>query len=205
VLQGKAIQIGEPPDRRLLRFEPLRAAGLTQVYDGEDARIYRLDGALPRAFVVHGQTVAGSDDEALAAVTRPGFDGLRTAVTEERLEGLPRGSAPGRAADIVRYEPERVTIEARSDGPGLVVLSDNHYPGWKATVDGAPADVERIDYLFRGVRVGPGTHTVEFRYEPLSWRIGWIVSLVSLAGLIAAIAVGIGRRRKRLAIRSDPA
>jgi hypothetical protein len=75
------------------------------------------------------------------------------------------------------------------------VLTDNHYPGWKAEVDGREVPVDRVDYLFRGVRVGAGAHTVEFRYEPLSWRIGWIVSLVALGGLILAVAVGWRRRR----------
>jgi hypothetical protein len=38
-----------------------------------------------------------------------------------------------------------------------------------------------------------------FRYEPLSWRVGWLVSLVSLVGLVVALSVGL-RRRKRTAI-----
>ncbi len=78
----------------------------------------------------------------------------------------------------------------------MLVLSDNWYPGWKATVDGRDADVERVDYLFRGVRLGAGTHTVEFRYEPLSFRIGWIVSLIALLGLVAAVALGARRRAR---------
>jgi hypothetical protein len=36
------------------------------------------------------------------------------------------------------------------------------------------------------------------RYQPASWRIGWIVSLVSLLGLLAALATAwIGSRRRR--------
>jgi uncharacterized membrane protein YfhO len=81
----------------------------------------------------------------------------------------------------------------------LLVLGDNYFPGWKAEVDGRPVAVERVDYLFRGVRVGAGEHTVVFRYEPLSWRVGWLVSLVSLVGLVVALSVGL-RRRKRSAI-----
>jgi hypothetical protein len=46
----------------------------------------------------------------------------------------------------------------------------------------------------RGVRVGPGAHTVDFRYAPASWRIGWIVSLLTLLGLGGAWVAG-GRRR----------
>jgi uncharacterized membrane protein YfhO len=49
---------------------------------------------------------------------------------------------------------------------------------------GKELKVERVDYLFRGVRVPAGTHIVEFTYRPLSWRIGWIVSLVAFVGLL---------------------
>ena len=53
------------------------------------------------------------------------------------------------------------------DARSLLVLTDVHYPGWKATVDGEPAQIERVDYLLRGVRVPAGSHRVEFSYEPL--------------------------------------
>jgi uncharacterized membrane protein YfhO len=71
-----------------------------------------------------------------------------------------------------------------------------HYPGWKVTLDGEPADLHRVDYLLRGTTLPPGSHRVEFRYEPLSWRIGWIVSLLGLVGLVAAVGVALRRRRR---------
>jgi uncharacterized membrane protein YfhO len=82
----------------------------------------------------------------------------------------------------------------------MLVLADTWFPGWKATVDGQDAAVERVDYLLRGVRLGPGEHTVEFSYEPLSWTIGWIVSSLSLPCLALATVVGL-RRRRRVARR----
>jgi uncharacterized membrane protein YfhO len=75
----------------------------------------------------------------------------------------------------------------------MLVLSDTWYPGWHAKVDGRDTKVERVDHMLRGVRVGPGTHTVEMIYRPLSFRIGWIVSL--LTALALALAVVRGRRR----------
>ena len=182
--------------------DPLRVAGLRVAYDGPDARVYRISGALPRAFVAPAQGVVGDDRAALRAVTSPGFDATSVVVTEKRVAGLPErspqgagaGAARGGAARIVSYEPERVVVRASSAGPGMLVLGDNHYPGWKATVNGRSADIERVDYLLRGVRVRPGTSTVEFRYQPLSWRIGWILSLLALIGLVAAGVVGRRRR-----------
>ena len=74
-----------------------------------------------------------------------------------------------------------------------MVLTDSFYPGWKATVDGKPASIERVDYVLRGVSIGPGHHTIVMRYQPASWRIGWIVSLVALLGLLGALASRLDR------------
>jgi uncharacterized membrane protein YfhO len=78
-------------------------------------------------------------------------------------------------------------VEARATRPGILVVSDAWAPGWHAVMGGEELKVERVDYLFRGVRVPAGTHIVEFSYRPLSWRIGWIVSLVSLVGLLGGL------------------
>jgi Bacterial membrane protein YfhO len=204
ILHGKSVFFGEP--NRLLPIDPLQSPELKQVYDGPDARVYGVSGALPRVFVVGGQRVVGGGGEALDAVTSAGFDGRRVAVTERRVAGVPVGEGGGGGvARVVSYEPERVVVRARSRGDGLLVLGDNWFPGWKARVDGRDVDVERVDYLFRGVRLGPGAHTVEFRYEPLSWRVGWIVSLVSLLGLAVALIAGTRRRRRIDAAAPPPA
>jgi hypothetical protein len=178
---------------------PLDIPGLRIAYDRADARIYRNTGALPRAFVVGAQRVVEGKDEALAATTALGSDARRVAVTEEPVPGVPRegdgGAAPAGAARIADYEDERVVVEADARAGGLLVLTDVHFPGWRAEVDGEPADVERVDYLLRGVRIPAGSHRVEFVYEPLSWRIGWIVSLLAIAS-VAAVAVA-GARRAR--------
>jgi uncharacterized membrane protein YfhO len=86
-----------------------------------------------------------------------------------------------------------VTIDANLTRPGIVVLGDNWYPGWKAKVDGRSVDVDRVDYVLRGTVAGRGHHRIEYSYAPASWRIGWIISLLSLLALVAAVA--LERRR----------
>jgi hypothetical protein len=204
ILRAARVRPLAPPFEPLQPYPPLRIPGVTPVYDGPDARVYRVHGALPRAFVVGAQRVVEDGDAQLDAVTGASFDGRRVAITERRIEGVPRErGAGGRAspgtAQITRYEDERVVVHARAagPGPGVLVLGDTHFPGWQATVDGREVPVERVDYLFRGVRLPPGAHTVEFRYRPLSWRIGWILSLLSLLGLAVAVVAGVARARAR--------
>ena len=171
--------------------------GLRLAYDGPDARIYSNERALPRVFLATGQRVVRGDEAALRAVTAPGFEGRRTVVTERRLPGLADG--PGRsggAARFVSYEADRVVVAANARQRSVLVLGDTHFPGWKARVNGREQPIERVDYLLRGVVVPPGRHEVEFRYEPATWRVGWIVSLLALLGLGATVAFGIRARRR---------
>ena len=148
---------------------------LREVYRGDDGYVYENPFAVPRAFVV-GSALNTNDQ--LAVVTRPGFDPRALAVVSTPLDL--NGSGQAR---IVRDDPEHVTVRAEADGRALVVLADTYFPGWKATVDGEDAPIVRTDHLLRGVVVGRGPHVIEFRYAPLSWRIGWIVSLLSAAAL----------------------
>ena len=161
---------------------PLSEPGLRLAYDGPDARVYENRRALPRAFVVGGQQVVSDEDEALSAVTAASFDGRRVVVVVEALDGVPQGPRTSSGdAEITEYDPDRVTVNVRAERRGLLVLGDVHYPGWKAQVDGRDVPIHRVDYLLRGVQLEPGGHEVEFRYEPASWRIAWMISLVALA------------------------
>ena len=175
---------------------PSRLPGLRVAYSGPDARIYRNVRAVPRAFLVGGQRPVDGEDAALAATIAPGFDARRVAITEEPVPGLPRrAAAPTGTARVTRYDREDVTVAVSARARSLLVLTDVHYPGWKATVDGRPAEIERVDYLLRGLVVPRGTHRVEFRYEPASWRIGWIVSVLAVLTVLAVALAAAARRR----------
>jgi hypothetical protein len=183
-----------------------RGPGLKLAYDGRDARVYSNDRALPRAFLVSGARVAYSEDAALDAVLDPGFDGRRFAVIEKPIGGLGRGVEPGGAgtARIAEYGRERVVIEAQAKRRSLLVLTDLHYPGWKATVNGHEVPIQRVNYLLRGIALYPGPARIEFTYEPASWRIGWILSLAALVALLGVLAVSTASRLRRGRARERP-
>jgi hypothetical protein len=153
-------------------------------------RFYRTAHPLPRAYLVGAARPAPGP--ALLDLTDSGFDPRR----EIYLEGIdsPTGlPGPAGVATIERDEPERVVVRAVADSPGWLVLTDNHYPGWNARVDGVPATILRANHLFRAVRLEPGEHRVEFRYRPVPLRVGALISGATLAGCLAWI--GFARRR----------
>lgn len=153
--------------------------------------------AFPRAFVV--PTVASPlDIRDGAARALLSADLRRVAVVEltRRGEVLPDvgdGSGDFRPATVRSYRPDRVEVDA--EGPGLLVLADPWFPGWVATVDGAEAEIYRADFLFRGVALPPGRHSVVFAFRPRSLRIGRALSLATAAGVVALTLLSLLRRR----------
>src|SRR5262249_29286127 len=129
--------------------------------------------------------------------TLPGPWRDRIVVPADQLAPLP-AAAPGLRAPprcrILEYRNQLVRIEASSPVAGYVVLADNDYPGWVATLAGRAPPILRADLVARAVRVAAGTHLVEFRYLPDSWQAGMLMSgAVLLLGLTAALRPATGR------------
>jgi hypothetical protein len=151
------------------------------------ADIYENARALPRAWLAHEARVLG--DDAMLEVIRKGrlpegsrWEPLRTALVESKpTEAL--AGASGRA-EVTRYEPNRIDVRTEADAPSILVLSENHYPGWRAYLDGRSVGVLRADYGLRGVAVPAGEHEVRFVYRPKSVLIGLLVSLLTAAALL---------------------
>ena len=95
-------------------------------------------------------------------------------------------------------DPSRASSQSESTQAAYLVLSDSWYPGWVAAVDGAEVPIERANLLFRAVRLPPGEHVVEFRYEPRSVRLGALVSAGSIvASIVLLVGLGVWQRRRR--------
>jgi uncharacterized membrane protein YfhO len=75
------------------------------------------------------------------------------------------------------------------------VTSDIYYPGWQASIDGAPVHLFQANYALRGVSVPAGTHLVKFIYRPRSFYYGATVSALSLFAL--AVMMFVFRRREK--------
>ena len=182
-------------DERIGAFYPLIAStsGRFRLAHSGDVKVYENLDALSRAFVVHQAQIAGDDKAALALLQDPAFDPAVSVVLAAETsppELTPGSQATGDdAVSIALYEPERVVVEAGLTREGYLVLSDTYYPGWRVNVDGAEGHIHRANLLFRAVYLPAGQHTVEFRFQPRSLRIGAgisvLVTVLTVLGLVA--------------------
>jgi len=163
-------------DRRDLDSEDLE---FTYVKRG--VRTYRVRDAWPHAWAVHGAVVAAGDEETWAILNAPDFDPARRVVLpHEPGIALPGEDTTGSRVDIVEYTPTRLSLQADMVDNGLLVLSDVYYPGWQARVDGQSAPIYRADYLLRAVPVEAGQHRVEVYYDPLLFKVGLAITILTL-------------------------
>ena len=158
-----------------------------------DVKIYENLETLPRAFVVHQAEVIPDDDQAIARMRDPAFDPAQVAILAdgERLAGA--GHA---RAEIVHYGPEEIVVDVTTDAPGYLLLIDMFYPGWRAAIDGQPAEILRADVAFRAVRLEPGMYRVEFRYQPASFRWGALISGAALLAWLGTLAWSMQRGKE---------
>jgi hypothetical protein len=202
--------LGEADEPHWPRLEPLTATSHYLFPGGEplnlDARphfefqkgldgvdVYENKDTLPRAFLAPDVFAVDTPAEALQALRADDFDPSRRVIAERPPATLPRASpaiAPG-SATVQHRSAVAMTVDTSSEVAAALVVADAYYPGWTALIDGMPADVFPADYAFRGVLVPAGNHTVEFRYEPVSLRMGLTLStLVLLQGFgLGALAL----------------
>lgn len=151
--------------------------------------IFENQRALPRAWLATEAMVL--KEPAILEVIRTGrlpngetWDPARIALVESPTELQPNAGDTSARVEVITHEPHRIAMKATSSVPSLLVLSENHYPGWRAYVDGRPVETLRVNYNLRGVTLAAGEHEVEFLYRPKSVLFGLAISLLTLFGLV---------------------
>jgi len=89
---------------------------------------------------------------------------------------------PTDRVEILTLEDTEVKIRTQSATTAFLVLSDMYYPGWQATIDGEATKIYQTNYVQRGVQVPAGEHIVEYRFAPMSFKIGAGITLASAIG-----------------------
>jgi hypothetical protein len=100
----------------------------------------------------------------------------------ERLSAAPPVISPNEvtpASQARREGPNRIIVQTQADTSMVLVISESWFSGWKVIVDGRETALVSVSNLL-AVQLSAGTHTVAFQYDPLSFRIGLMVSALTL-------------------------
>lgn len=173
----------------------LLEGGLTEVFRGQRALVYELPGVFPRAFLVERYD-AVPDSLALSRLLSPDFDPARTAIIDpadvDRLsiDLSDAGEAVG-AGSVrwIEHGVNQLVLEVETQRAALLVISDNYYPDWRATVDGDETPVLRANYTLRAVQVPAGRHEVRLEYRSPMFRAAVWTTLGTLAAVLTLIGV----------------
>ena len=168
--------------------QPTPDAG-NEVFSGRGMKVYRNQAAFPRAWAVHKLVQARDADEADATMMKH----LPEMHNQAVMLGQPPALEPCHDpdwVDLLEHGADRLLIRANLSCPGMVVLSDTYFPGWRARVDGKAAEIYQVNAAMRGVMVPGGLHTVTMRYRPASAIWGGLLTLAGFLGAIGMVAAG---------------
>lgn len=166
--------------------DPVAHPRLTAVLERPGFNVYRRGGALPAARLVPTALASGSDAEALVSLASGAIDFARETVLapEHGMEAESVAWTAASATPAVHVSrPAKGRMDVRiSDSPGgWLVMHEQHYPGWRARVNGVDVPLLRTDHVYRAVRVPSGEVEVETRYAPRSLELGAALTFAALA------------------------
>lgn len=169
----------------------------------EGVSLYQNKYAMPRAFFAKRAIQVSSPAESLSRMRDPSFDpGTQTVIEVEQspspivVESIAPDATAPEPAGIIADRRNSVLIQTNNLRDGLLVLSDNYYPGWSAVVDGAPAPILRANHTMRAVRVPAGSHLVSFVFMPAAFFVSMYASLAAAAATVAALILSAFMRRR---------
>lgn len=136
-------------------------------------------------------------DEEMKNLT--GLDTKHAAVSDNRFKSVLDGSSlDSGTVHLVSYEPNLLKYEAESKKGGVIVFSEIYYPGWTVTVDGKPAELGRVNYVLRALKLPAGKHQVVMEFRPASVNATNGIAYASLAVIVVFFAFALWRSvRKR--------
>ncbi len=182
-LLDKNDMMASPWDPQPGIFSPER---YSLVWQQSKWRIFERKTALPRIGLFGSFIVEKNSEKIVEKIYDQNFDYQNQLILESSpaIAPIPTNN---KKVSVISYQPNRIEIDTAADQPQLLYLSDNFYPGWIASVDGKNTSILRADYIFRAVVLPAGNHKVVFQYDPISFKIGFTVSAVSIISLCGLI------------------
>ena len=185
-----------PGYRRILDSVPTAAGGRANLFERVTPYKY--------ARVVAGAVKAQDATQVVPLLrdTRLDFNRLAIFAPDQPVTPAPLSAMPPPSpsqATVTAWQPGHMTIalDPAPPAPSYVLVAENWYPDWHASVDGSPVQLLRGDYALLTVPVPAGAKQVELSFRSRDFEIGKMISLASLALLVAVAVLPAALRRRR--------
>jgi hypothetical protein len=152
------------------------------------------ESAYGQARMVYAASIHSDDSSLKRAIMKAGSAMRHKAFMEIKPSIALSGKVPDSVqhrVSINTYEPNHHTYSVETSEPGILCLSEIWYPSWKATIDGNPIDIHRINWSLRGIEVPAGKHKIELRFISDSYQTGKIITYAGLGITLIGIAIGL--------------
>ena len=169
---------------------------------GTPVWLFKVPGDNPAAWVTPA-IMKQPDDVVESALNDPRFPAASVALfaPDAPVEGLNLTRAPEPLpirAHVPTYDPGHIVVELDTPAPAgsALMVSENYYPGWKATIDGKPAAVHRADLSLMGVPLPAGARKIELTFTSASFERGKRITLAAIGFSLLAIGAGAAVQRR---------
>jgi hypothetical protein len=170
-------------------------------FDGGRANLFERIAPAPYARVIP-EAVQADSATVIPTLVDPRMDYSRIVlftndqpVTPAPISRMPAPS-PARAA-VTAWEPGRMTVTLDPVPPqrSYLLIAENWYPDWQASVDGQPATVLRGDYTLVSVALPAGAKQVQLTFHSKPYDLGKAITVSSLALLFIVLLAAVVARR----------
>jgi hypothetical protein len=145
--------------------------------------------AMGNAWFVNTVNIVTNADAEIAALN--GFNPSTTAIVDTRFSDQIINDLDNTSANITltEYKPNYLKYNSNSTIDGIAIFSEIYYDkGWNAYVDGKLSPHFRANYVLRGMQIPKGNHSIEFKFEPSTYKTGETISLASSIILLLLLA-----------------
>jgi hypothetical protein len=166
--------------------------------------LFRLPGDNPMAWVAP-LAVMVPDTAILTTLRDTRFDVRRVALFDSSTKvptqpiptTLPESSSV--IARVTTLEPGHIGVALDKPAPAnaTLIVSENYYPGWRATIDGAPAAIDRVDYVLIGVGLKAGARRIELSFRSETYARGRLISIIAAGAMLLTLGLGVALSRRR--------
>ncbi|HXG58306.1 MAG TPA: YfhO family protein, partial [Thermoanaerobaculia bacterium] len=174
--------------------------GWVKVAGQPGSQLFENRRAIPRAFVPRRVRHPYTAAQALGEMIGEKDFAERAWIYLPEGEGEDRPNGPGRVT-VERRGLGGLFLRASMDQAGWVVISEAGWRGWRAYLDGRPAELRTANHAFLSVLVPRGEHTLRLLYLPRSFVIGRAITIASIA-LLAGFTLWNRAASRRRALRS---